>query len=355
MGLYSKSISQGELADGKLKKFMTLREATSSFKNIEDIIVFNMTGSELFFTKDWKVICTELRSNEVFIRNTTNGMILTKENIEFIVDNNLIQNLDISIDGAIKETFESIRVKIKYDKFIESINYLFSYIRKKKLAMDIGFNFCLMVDNWQELAMIPEIINKARGSEWEFGKVQLNVLVIDTRGEDSYLNFAKDHHHSLIPRNQFIEAVQKTKEECDLFKINLVWSYNEKIDEFIQRGAPQEGYENLSFVKIHLDSHLDDVDISSDSPLKFNGWVLSPNEINNISVRLNSKEVEYSYGRECQWLIEQYTSLKNTHCGLDFQVPHGLLALGNNLLEIEATDKEGFQTSKYVFLNKKAQ
>lgn len=62
------------------------------------------------------------------INLTTNGSRLTKETTETILGEKLIDSLIVSIDGGDKETFEAIRLGLKYDEVRENV---LNFIRRR--------------------------------------------------------------------------------------------------------------------------------------------------------------------------------------------------------------------------------
>jgi hypothetical protein len=67
-------------------------------------------------------------------------------------------NFSISIDGVTKETVESIRVHARYDRLMENLRRFNAYVRGRsdphanKRRPFLELNFCVMRQNWHELA-----------------------------------------------------------------------------------------------------------------------------------------------------------------------------------------------------------
>jgi MoaA/NifB/PqqE/SkfB family radical SAM enzyme len=139
--LYSPSLNESD--EGK------------SFSHTNDILDFVMIGSEFLMYKGWKRVANYLVSQGIKLSISTNGILLIPSNIRYLIDNNILHYLNISMDGAKKETLESIRVNVKFDKLIENIRFLFDYADKKQYFFALSITFVIMKRNYQEL---PELI-----------------------------------------------------------------------------------------------------------------------------------------------------------------------------------------------------
>ena len=87
---------------------------------------------------------------------TTNGSIYNNQVERFL--QNLPFNFNISVDGVTKETVESIRVNVKFDKLMENIRRFNAYAQgdsdphASKRIRHLQLNYCVMQQNWRELA-----------------------------------------------------------------------------------------------------------------------------------------------------------------------------------------------------------
>jgi len=90
----------------------------------------------------------------------TNGTLLTRKRAERLVDNPCVHYLAVSIDGATKETYESIRVNARWEKLVENLEYLAAVKAQrgtKKPALQL--NMVLMKSTVGEL---PRLVDFAR-------------------------------------------------------------------------------------------------------------------------------------------------------------------------------------------------
>ena len=92
----------------------------------------NLMGGELFLNPDWKTIAEYLSKNGVLVSIITNGILLNKENLDFLKKINT-ETIGISIDGGLPKThddvrqvpglFEKIFNNIKGDVKLESVYF----------------------------------------------------------------------------------------------------------------------------------------------------------------------------------------------------------------------------------------
>jgi radical SAM protein with 4Fe4S-binding SPASM domain len=144
------------------------------------------------------------KSHKFNIRINTNGYRMTEEKIELLIKHK-VSLLNICIDGATAETFESIRVGLKLDQIEANIKRLMAIRRERKLGYPkIRVGFVKIPQNVHE---IPQFLAK-----WE-GKV-------DFLGLDGYSNRAG----SLI--GKFEEIKPETPDRTCLlpFKELNIWA-----------------------------------------------------------------------------------------------------------------------------------
>ena len=110
----------GEIVNGPT---MDSKYTDEAFADPEDITDFWCNGSEYLFYKDWKKVALMLRKEGIRMRVSTNGILLTESTIDFMIDNDLLGFVTLSLDAATKETMESTRIRVNYDKNMQRIRY----------------------------------------------------------------------------------------------------------------------------------------------------------------------------------------------------------------------------------------
>jgi MoaA/NifB/PqqE/SkfB family radical SAM enzyme len=77
---------------------------------------------------------------------TTNGTQYNRK-VERVIEH-IPMSFSVSMDGATKATFESIRVNAKYEEVMENARRFREYARERKTSFSV--TFCLMRQNWHE-------------------------------------------------------------------------------------------------------------------------------------------------------------------------------------------------------------
>lgn len=212
-------------------------------------------GGEPFLIKEYKSIINYILENnkDCKIHIQTNGTILN-ENVKRIVESENVE-LSISIDSLQKNKFEEIRKNSNYERVMENLSY-FSY-RAQKYHQLININFCVMNNNWNEvadivlfcekrnfsLAIIPVVdpaylsLSDLKYDElnniYEYSKqslkkiknVRLNSIYID------YLNYLKSLLDNSIAYWKNIEALELQSEEILYKKAKELFVFVNNIPE----------------------------------------------------------------------------------------------------------------------------
>lgn len=226
-GLYYGNILKGDSLDEDY-----LDEA---FSNAESIIDFFMNGAEFLAYPSWKKAVERLLAQGVKLSISTNGILLNKNNIHYLIDNKAVSKLNVSMDGACKETVESIRVNVNFDNLCESIKYLFQYATEKDFFFDLSISFVIMKRNFREFPALVRLISSLRG---DFPLPAVSVFCQGLEGYDvkGYNELVAQEHHSRIDQeelnNMFQDALNASKETG----ITVVAFYSTPIEDFVKDG-----------------------------------------------------------------------------------------------------------------------
>ncbi|MCK5617137.1 twitch domain-containing radical SAM protein [Candidatus Pacearchaeota archaeon] len=87
---------------------------------------------------------------------TTNGTILNNRVKEILEKLNV--SLVLSIDSLAEQNYERIRVKAKFKKTMENLQYFVDYARRKET--DLNFAICPMQHNWKDIPDLLSFCNK---------------------------------------------------------------------------------------------------------------------------------------------------------------------------------------------------
>jgi MoaA/NifB/PqqE/SkfB family radical SAM enzyme len=202
-----------------------------------DYLNFFLAGTEFLLYKHWKKVIKYFRKADVKFELSSNGILLTKENIKYIIDSDTIGFLNISLDGARKETIEYIRRNVNFEKVTRNIKELFSLLVKKKLDIPVSLSFVCMKQNIDEAAEFVSLCDKLRTCE--NGKKYKRVSVVFQRLEDyaveEYSDFYKKSYIDIFnsEHNSTLRSILNKSKVLDI----AVFVYNISIEEAVQAGS----------------------------------------------------------------------------------------------------------------------
>lgn len=97
---------------------------------------------------------------DIWVRTTTNGSLLNQnENYKRMIDSK-IGEIQVSIDGATKETFESIRVGSDFEKVVSNVTMMNEYANSKGEAWRTSCWMLVQEDNQHEMEATLELAAK---------------------------------------------------------------------------------------------------------------------------------------------------------------------------------------------------
>jgi len=193
---------------------MPLNLLKKTYKNGETLQFF-MNGSELLLYKHWKFFVDELEKCNVLVDISTNAILFSPENNDFILSKNNIKFIGLSIDSSKKETFEKIRLNIDYDRMIKNIRDLLEKVLLSNWQGEILFSFVYCQENKNELVDFIDFCDSLR----TFGERKLTNVTVSYRkleyyDNEKYLNWYKGSFWD--PDKKLINEIKKVSKEYDL-------------------------------------------------------------------------------------------------------------------------------------------
>jgi hypothetical protein len=206
-----------------------------------DITDFFMNGSEFLFVKNWQYFAQLLNEANVKPSISTNGILLSENNIKYLIDKQYLDELTISIDGAKKETIESIRINVNFEKLINNIKYLLSYAKEKRYYFTLTFSFVLMKRNYKEFPEMIKLIcdmKKDMNIEMNCPLINFGCTDLDPFDISGYNEFVSDEHIDNIDLHELINMFKKCKEYSDFYNVPVFVFKVYDINNFISAGCP---------------------------------------------------------------------------------------------------------------------
>ncbi|MFQ5739651.1 MAG: radical SAM protein [Acidobacteriota bacterium] len=164
-------------------------DVSEAFSAPDHIVSFSMGGSELLLYRNWRWLVDTLFSAGVRLNLSTNGMLLDRDAIDFLFARPYLDSLNISLDGATRETIEAIRVKVRYNQLLANIDYLFSILCRAQVKLSLSFSFLLMRRNYKELPKLFPLLDSLRAEREVPIHVTIQSLV--NAPNDSYQSFVR--------------------------------------------------------------------------------------------------------------------------------------------------------------------
>ncbi len=202
------AFSKKEVSHLTLDKFKIIRREFPYLRKISLVGV----GEPLLNPELFEII-RFAKKEKIRIGFTTNGVLLTKNNIEKILDCKC-DWLNISIDGATKETYQKIRQGSDFELVINNVKELMRAKKGNKIAVSIWF--LGMKDNIKELAQMVRLVS-------DLGIRQLNMQTVHTWGSLSEV----DRFNDLMLNSsldELVQAIRRTKEFAK--KYNIEFNYD---------------------------------------------------------------------------------------------------------------------------------
>lgn len=147
------------------------------------------------------------KDRNIFVGTFTNGTLLSPKIIASVVNSNL-DWLNISIDGATKKTYESIRCGAVFDTVISQVTELVDTIKKVGAKTKITAWMTLSKENLTEL---PEMVKLVKS----IGINRLNIQSLHSWGKDYWVDniAALSPENTLSNSNVYIRNAIKEAEE----------------------------------------------------------------------------------------------------------------------------------------------
>jgi len=171
-----------------------------------DLKWVNLTGEgDAFMNKSYLRMIQYLKSHDTSVFLVDSFDLITKDVAKVLVESG-VDGIYISMDGATKETYESIKVGCNYDRVLTNIKNLLEIKKELRSPIpEICFRFVVNKKNVNEMADYVRVIN-SMASRKEFGdgsKIHFVGLLDFPEIHDLYLE--------TIPVDKISEAIQASK------------------------------------------------------------------------------------------------------------------------------------------------
>lgn len=196
-------VSYGSLKNVKQMDFDLYRSiATTLFPKALNLFI--CSGGEPFLYPRLREALTMASSFKTRTTITSNGMMITSNVADWVVDDQSLNELCISFDGARKETLEKIRVGANFDTIMRNLKYLSDRKMRKSVEFPrVWLRYVIMKSNLEEF---PEIFRLCS----DHGIYKVEVKFLNVTNEIDFLESV--YNCSKLAEDVFREARLRAKQ-----------------------------------------------------------------------------------------------------------------------------------------------
>ena len=191
IGRFTGEIERGIQHDQVWHKRMPTHMVELALGDSDKLLDFFMNGSEFLLYPDWQLVANRLLKLGVRFRLSTNGTLLNRRNVDFLLSRPFLSHLNVSLDGVRNSTIERLRTGVRADLMLNNLAYLFEAASRSPNAPRIGCSFLLLADNFRELPELPHLLGELRGAAPL--SLVLNIQRPNVAAVDAYQRFLLKH------------------------------------------------------------------------------------------------------------------------------------------------------------------
>lgn len=200
-----------------------------------EVLMVALTGGEPFFRKDILKIIKHVKSKNMCLYINSNGLLIKDKDIKSLkkILNPKLDTIQISLDGATKETHEKIRGKNTFDKTINVISKLI------QSDINVFVNFTPISENYFELPQTFKLCESLGVSHFSCGS-----LIINNPGHLSFV----------VPELDMFKAISETIDLAKNSETKFSFEYNSGIiditcstfaEKYLSKYAPSNSVNTL--------------------------------------------------------------------------------------------------------------
>ena len=196
----------------------------------EHLLEIELSGSGEVFYSPFGLSFLRSLSRGAFPRMNvhivTNGQLLTGALWESLGQaQSFINRIDVSIDAAVEETYEAIRVGASWKRLRDNLLFM-SQLRKTGAIGMLMFNFVVSVRNFREISLFLRMAEN-------YGADTVMITALQDWGDGMRYNYEKEAVHLLTHplHKEFVKTIQSVREKSQrvLFGIPGIDSWQERI------------------------------------------------------------------------------------------------------------------------------
>lgn len=223
--------------NGRMLKTIGPETHRAALEYPDHIFEFWCNGTEFLIYPRWKEIYQSLAERQIALSLSTNGIALTEEAVRTLIDGGALAGLNVSVDGATRETVEAIRVNVRYDDLLTKLRFLIRYSRERRARYALNFTFTIMWRNHREIPAFVEFVHALFEGEAPIpGTILFTFL--QPEGNASYYEFLGREHHSRVDAAELGRLLVEAAALVERYGLKANVTYNHSIQDFIAMGFP---------------------------------------------------------------------------------------------------------------------
>lgn len=260
-GAISGDVSRGRrLPDGSHIQQMSFEDVERTLVEEDSILDFFMNGTEILFSKHWRAVADRLSGQGIRLRISTNGMLLTPETSRYLVERGVVGKLNVSLDGATRETVEKIRRRVSYDTVMANLRAFYGQLERLNYPVAVSLSFVLCKDNYREL---PDFVRLAAGfgrtappttlagklKRWarnlpglrkkrRFSRPHILIQGMSPYGPARYGAHYRENCHAAIDRGELERSFEEMLAVAERLNVRVIVFYRHELADFVGAGCP---------------------------------------------------------------------------------------------------------------------
>jgi MoaA/NifB/PqqE/SkfB family radical SAM enzyme len=235
VGLYNDDIVLGQQVGGKRQKRIDLPMLEAALECPQHALSFFLAGSEFFLYPGWRELLERFEAQGTEVAISTNGMLLSDDTIARLIASSSLRDLNISYDGASRETVESIRRNVKFDKLLDATRRL---LEQRDAAgrgdVTVSLSMAMLARNRHEISDIVRLAHQLGAGLSRPPHVAYQVL--DATPVPGYDEFRREEYTDIRDpqTRRELEAAHQAGEELG---VTTMYSSQGRLGEQLAREA----------------------------------------------------------------------------------------------------------------------
>jgi MoaA/NifB/PqqE/SkfB family radical SAM enzyme len=218
------------VVDGSIERGAAMDDAVleKSLACSEDIVKIWAASTELLLHPRWREIVARLKAAHVHLSFSTNGAPLTEASSRFLVDNRMVKQLEVSINGSTKRVYESIMRQVNFDRILDNLRFFINYNRSQGSPISLGFTMVALKSNISQLPDMIRLIHSLTGPDGS-----LHVSALEAPGSPKQREFYEREHPGHASKKELLRIFRKAARVAQKLNMHVTCFYYRNMEDVI--------------------------------------------------------------------------------------------------------------------------